>query len=164
MDAAGESGSENPELCEAQSEAEYPPWAEGLRSLEPIKVEADADSDDGDEAPLGRVVDPTLFHRPIFCYHAVVNTAVELQLLEFCGSPCCLYLLVSKPFQAAGVGDRPAFYREAYFQSTVPIEVVRTVMPGVPNIGYVFSEFAFTAEVDEEFRRAVQQRWSAQTV
>lgn len=126
-------------------------WDEENRSEEPelCKVESDDDSDGGD--PPSNYVPKPGYQRELYAYHAVVNTAVEVQLLQLCCSPCCLRVLASVPFQAAGIGERPATYREVYLQLTIPIEQVRVVLPGVPNIGYVYGEFQMTGTIDYAF-------------
>lgn len=124
-----------------------------------VSVEQDDSDDDDDPYRPSAPVPVGLVARPVFRYHAVVNGAVEHQLVALLASPCALYFLVSAAFLPGDQAGGPT-YREVYMHLTLPIEAVRIAMPAVPNIGYVWGEFQATFQPDEQFARVVQARWS----
>jgi len=126
-------------------------------------VQSDDDSDDGDgphdagRAPYGA----GCVERPIFRYHAVVNTAVEQQLIDLLVSPATLYCIVSQPYTVGTLPNgQQVQYREVYMHLTVPMEAVRVCMPGVPNIGYVWGEFHPGFDVDAGFHHALTEHYN----
>lgn len=156
------------EVVEAvqQTSVEELPLPADLRRVaeavsDPIRQDdSDGGSDPGDDrAP----VPPGCVARPVFRYHAVVNSAVEAQLVALLASPCTLYFLVSAPYAATTQGHGPT-YREVYMHLTLPIESVRVAMPAVPNIGYVWGEFQASFQPDYDFERRIQQLWSGDRV
>lgn len=120
-------------------------------------IESDDGSDCGDAPGWGT---PTLaMVRDTYRYQGVVNTAVEHQLVELLASPVALYSVVSIPFVAGSLpSGAPVTYREVYMELTVPIEMVRVIMPGVPNLGYVFGDFEAVFTADEGFYAQVRAR------